>query len=154
MNTPLTYDDFRERIDIQDVLRDAGYHINRRDGLRWPSYVRVDSDGRRVHGDKFIVTANGKGCFHPPEMKVYSVVSFIVNHPDLFQEYRPGMNPHHLVNLVCNRLLNQPIDPSMRNIIEPDGSPGLSASRTISSPTFRSSTPRTCASLHRSSTAV
>ena len=119
MNTPLTYDDFRERIDIQDVLRDAGYHLNRRDGLRWPSYVRVDSDGHRVHGDKFIVTANGKGCFHPPEMKVYSVVSFIVNHPDLFQEYRPGMNPHHLVNLVCNRLLNQPIDPSMRNIIEP-----------------------------------
>lgn len=119
MNTPLTYDDFRERIDIQDVLRDAGYHLNRRDGLRWPSYVRVDSDGRRVHGDKFIATANGKGCFHPPEMKVYSVVSFIVNHPDLFQEYRPGMNPHHLVNLVCNRLLNQPIDPSMRNIIEP-----------------------------------
>lgn len=119
MNTPLTYDDFRERIDIQNVLRDAGYHLNRRDGLRWPSYVRVDSDGRRVHGDKFIVTANGKGCFHPPEMKVYSVVSFIVNHPDLFQEYRPGMNPHHLVNLVCNRLLNQPIDPSMRNIIEP-----------------------------------
>jgi len=119
MNTPLTYDDFRERIDIQDVLRDAGYHINRRDGLRWPSYVRVDSDGRRVHGDKFIVTANGKGCFHPPEMKVYSVVSFIVNHPDLFQDYRPGMNPHHLVNLVCNRLLNQPISPSMRNIIEP-----------------------------------
>lgn len=119
MNTPLTYDDFRERIDIQDVLRDAGYHLNRRDGLRWPSYVRVDSDGRRVHGDKFIVTANGKGCFHPPEMKVYSVVSFIFNHPDLFQEYRPGMNPHHLVNLVCNRLLNQPIDPSMRNIIEP-----------------------------------
>ena len=119
MNTPLTYDDFRERIDIQDVLRDAGYHLNRRDGLRWPSYVRVDSGGRRVHGDKFIVTTNGKGCFHPPEMKVYSVVSFIVNHPDLFQEYRPGMNPHHLVNLVCNRLLNQPIDPSMRNIIEP-----------------------------------
>ncbi len=119
MNTPLTYDDFRERIDIQDVLRDAGYHLNRRDGLRWPSYVRVDSDGHRVHGDKFIVTANGKGCFHPPEMKVYSVVSFIVNHPDLFQEYDPGINPHHLVNLVCNRLLNQPIDPSMRNIIEP-----------------------------------
>ena len=31
MNTPLTYDDFRERIDIQDVLRDAGYHLNRND---------------------------------------------------------------------------------------------------------------------------
>lgn len=87
---PLTYNDFRERIDIQDVLRDAGYHLNRRDGLRWPSYVRVGSDGRRVSGDKFIVTANGKGCFHPPEQKVYSVVSFIIHHPDLFQEYRPG----------------------------------------------------------------
>ena len=115
---PLTYNDFRERIDIQDVLRDAGYHLNRRDGLRWPSYVRVGSDGRRVSGDKFIVTANGKGCFHPPEQKVYSVVSFIIHHPDLFQEYRPGMNTHHLVNLVCNRLLNQPIDRSMHNIIE------------------------------------
>jgi hypothetical protein len=118
MNMPLTYNDFRERIDIQDVLRDAGYHLNRRDGLRWPSYVRVGSDGRRVSGDKFIVTANGKGCFHPPEQKVYSVVSFIIHHPDLFQEYRPGMNTHHLVNLVCNRLLNQPIDRSMHNIIE------------------------------------
>lgn len=115
---PLTYNDFRDRIDIQDVLRDAGYHLNRRDGLRWPSYVRVGSDGRRVSGDKFIVTANGKGCFHPPEQKVYSVVSFIIHHPDLFQEYRPGMNTHHLVNLVCNRLLNQPIDTSMRNIID------------------------------------
>ena len=77
---PLTYNDFRDRIDIQDVLRDAGYHLNRRDGLRWPSYVRVGSDGRRVSGDKFIVTANGKGCFHPPEQKVYSVVSFIIHH--------------------------------------------------------------------------
>ena len=119
MNMPLTYNDFRNRIDIQDVLRDAGYHLNRRDGLRWPSYVRVGSDGRRVSGDKFIVTANGKGCFHPPEQKVYSVVSFIIHHPDLFQEFRPGMNTHHLVNLVCNRLLNQPIDRSMHNIIEP-----------------------------------
>lgn len=52
--------------------------------------MRVGSDGRRVSGDKFIVTANGKGCFHPPEQKVYSVVSFIIHHPDLFQEYRPG----------------------------------------------------------------
>ena len=118
MTERLTYDDFRARLDIQDVLRDAGYHLNRRDGLRWPSYVRTDSDGRRVHGDKFIVTANGKGCFHPPEMRVYSVVSFIAEHPDLFREYHPGMNPHHLVNLVCNRLLNQPIHHDMRNIIE------------------------------------
>ncbi len=43
----LTYDDFLRRIDIQDVLKDAGYHLNRRDGLRYPSYVRLDGDGRR-----------------------------------------------------------------------------------------------------------
>ena len=32
---------------LQDVLIDAGYHLNRRDGLRYPSYVRLDSEGRR-----------------------------------------------------------------------------------------------------------
>ena len=44
----LTYDDFLRRLTIQDVLIDAGYRLNRRDGLRYPSYVRTDSDGRRV----------------------------------------------------------------------------------------------------------
>ena len=39
----LTYDDFLRRLNIQDVLIDAGYHLNRRDGLRYPSYVRLDS---------------------------------------------------------------------------------------------------------------
>ena len=34
----LTYDDFLRRLNIQDVLIDAGYHLNRRDGLRYPSY--------------------------------------------------------------------------------------------------------------------
>ena len=34
----LTYDDFLQRLNIQDVLIDAGYHLNRRDGLRYPSY--------------------------------------------------------------------------------------------------------------------
>lgn len=52
----LTYDDFLRRLDIQDVLIDAGYCQNRRDGLRYPSYVRIGSDGRRIRGDKFIVT--------------------------------------------------------------------------------------------------
>ena len=60
----LTYDDFLQRLNIQDVLIDAGYHLNRRDGLRYPSYVRLDSDGRRIRGDKFIVTQQGKCCFH------------------------------------------------------------------------------------------
>ena len=114
----LTYDDFKARIDIQDVLKDAGYHFYRHDGLRYPSYVRLDNDGHRVKGDKFIVTANGKCCFQPPQQKVYNVISFITEHPEFFSEYQPGMNPHHLVNLVCNRLLNHPIEYDMRNIIK------------------------------------
>jgi len=40
-----------------------GYHLNKRDGLRYPSYVRMDSEGRRIRGDKFIVMPNGKCCF-------------------------------------------------------------------------------------------
>ena len=36
----LTYDDYLRRLNIQDVLIDAGYRLNRRDGLRYPSYVR------------------------------------------------------------------------------------------------------------------
>ena len=119
MNSQLTYEDFKTRIDIQDVLKDAGYHFYRRDGVRYPSYVRLDSNGTRVKGDKFIVTANGKCCFQPPQQKVYNVISFITEHPDYFQEYYAGINPHHLVNLVCNRLLNNPIDYNMRHIIEP-----------------------------------
>ena len=59
----LTYEDYKRRLSIQELLVDAGYRLNRRDGLRYPSYVRIDSDGRRVRGDKFIVTANGFCCF-------------------------------------------------------------------------------------------
>ena len=63
----LTYDDFLRRLNIQDVLIDAGYHLNRRDGLRYPSYVRLDSEGRRIRNDKFIVTQQGKCCFKPQQ---------------------------------------------------------------------------------------
>ncbi len=119
LNNQLSYDDFKTRINIQDVLKDAGYHFYRRDGLRYPSYVRLDNNGARIKGDKFIVTANGKCCFQPPQQKVYNVISFITEHPDYFQEYHAGINPHHLVNLVCNRLLNNPIDYNMRHIAEP-----------------------------------
>lgn len=38
-NGDLTYDDFLQRLNIQDILIDAGYHLNKRDGLRYPSYV-------------------------------------------------------------------------------------------------------------------
>ena len=106
----LNYEDFKRRVNIQDLLIDAGYSLNKRDGLRYPSYVRLGSDGRRVRGDKFIVTGNGLCCFRPQAWKNYNIISFIKEHPHFFSEYTPGMNLDRLVNLVCNRLLNQPID--------------------------------------------
>ena len=115
----LTYDDFLRRIDIQDVLKDAGYHLNRRDGLRYPSYVRLDGDGRRIRGDKFIVTANGICCFQPPEQKRYNVISFIKEHPQYFSDYRVGMSPDRLVNLVCNRLLHHFTDARATRVLQP-----------------------------------
>ena len=65
----LTYEDYKRRLSIQELLVDAGYRLNRRDGLRYPSYVRIDSDGRRVRGDKFIVTGNGFCCFQHPNAR-------------------------------------------------------------------------------------
>ena len=106
--TELTYEDYKRRLSIQELLVDAGYKLNRRDGLRCPSYVRTDGDGRRVRGDKFIVTSNGFCCFRPPEHKNYNVISFIKEFPELFPEYTAGMSKDRLVNLVCRRLLNEP----------------------------------------------
>ena len=113
----LTYDDFKQRLSIQDVLVDAGYTLNRRDGLRYPSYVRLGSDGRRIHGDKFIVTANGQCCFQPPTQRNYNVIGFIKAHPEMFSDYTPGMDKDRLVNLVCNRLLNNPIEDREAKIV-------------------------------------
>lgn len=118
-NGELTYDDFLQRLTIQDVLIDAGYHLNKRDGLRYPSYIRTDSNGTRIRGDKFIVTANGKCCFQPPEQKLYNLISFIKAFPEKFAEHRSGVSPDRLVNLVCNRLLNQPIADRPLRIIQP-----------------------------------
>lgn len=115
----LTYDDFLRRLNIQDVLIDAGYHLNRRDGLRYPSYVRLDSDGRRIRNDKFIVTQQGKCCFKPQQQKVYNIISFIKEHPHFFAEHRAGVSPDRLVNLVCNRLLHHPIAERETRIIQP-----------------------------------
>ena len=115
----LTYDDFLQRLTIQDVLIDAGYHLNKRDGLRYPSYVRLDSEGRRIRGDKFIVTQNGQCCFHAQQQKVYNLISFIKEHPQFFSEYHAGMSGDRLVNLVCNRLLNHPIENRETRIIQP-----------------------------------
>ena len=106
----LTYEDYKSRLKMQDLLTDAGYAQNKRDGLRYPSYSRHDSMGRCVSGDKFVITPDGNYCFQPPVMKVYNVISFIKEHPDLFQDYTPGMDLNRLVNLVCSRLLNQPVE--------------------------------------------
>ena len=105
----LTQDDFLQRIDIRDVLLDAGYRQNRRFGLRLSSFIRTDSEGKRIRGDKFVITQHGKCCCQPPRQKEYNVVSFIKEHPALFAEYREGIDPNRLVNLVCSRLLNIPV---------------------------------------------
>lgn len=115
----LSYDDYLSRINIQELLRDAGYVHYRRDGTRYPTYVRLDSEGRRIRGDKFIVTANGKCCFHAPELKRYNVVSFIKSFPEMFREYSPELKPDRLVNLVCRRILNEPEPERTARIVDP-----------------------------------
>ena len=106
----LTYDDYLQRLTVMDVLHDAGYVRNRKDGMRYPSFVRLDEHGQRIRGDKFIVTQSGRCCFHPPVQKSYNVISLIKEFPDLFPEYTVGMNPDQLVNRVCCRLLNTPYE--------------------------------------------
>ena len=115
----LTYEDYKSRLSIQEVLQEAGYHLNRKDGLRYPSYVRLGSDGRRVSGDKFIVSGQGKCCFQPPERKNYNIISFIKEYPHLFADYRIGMSLDRLVNVVCHKLLNQPLEERQTRILDP-----------------------------------
>ena len=116
----LKYEDYLQRLGIQDVLKDAGYVRNRRDGMRYPSYVRLDDEGRRIRGDKFIVTQNDSCCFQPPVQKSYNIISFIKEHPDFFRDYTPGMNLDLLVNKVCCRLLNTTYDEKENRILEPE----------------------------------
>lgn len=70
----LTFEDYKQRVSIQDLLIDAGYTLNKRDGLRYPAYVHLDSNGKKIPGDKFVVTANGLCCFKPPVIDRKSVV--------------------------------------------------------------------------------
>ena len=80
MNEEQKFEDYRNRLNIRDVLTDAGYTLHKRDGLRYPAYVRLDNDGRRIRGDKFIVMPNKNCCFQPPTINLYSVTSFIYKH--------------------------------------------------------------------------
>ena len=115
-NKELTHNDFLQMLDIRDVLLDAGYHQNQRFGLHLPSFIRMDSEGRRIRGDKFVITKQGKCCTQPPRQREYNVVSFIKEHPLLFAEYRKGMDLDGLVDLVCSRLLNGPVVQSRQDI--------------------------------------
>ena len=115
----LTFDDYKNRISIQEVLKDAGYQFYRRDGLRWPCYIRLDDEGRRIRGDKFIVCGNDKACFQPPQTRRYNVISFIAEHPEMFPEGRGGKDPYAVVNEVCHRILNMPMEYRERHIQEP-----------------------------------
>ena len=115
----LTYDDYMQRLTVQDILKDAGYVRNRKDGMRYPSFVRLDEHGQRIRGDKFIVTHDGRGCFQPPVQKTYNIISLIKEHPDFFPEYEVGMNLDLLVNKVCCRLLNTTYEDKERELREP-----------------------------------
>lgn len=106
----MNYSDYISRLNVQDILAYAGYKLNRRDGLKYPCFVRIDENGRRVRGDKFIVTQQGKCCFHPPEIKSYNIISLIKNHPEMFPESASGINGDRLVNAVCRRILNMPVE--------------------------------------------
>ena len=119
MNEEQKFEDYRNRLNIRDVLTDAGYTLHKRDGLRYPAYVRLDNDGRRIRGDKFIVMPNKNCCFQPPTIKLYSVISFIWEHPNLFPEYNQGMKESALVHKVCQRLLNIPVEQRNQNVLAP-----------------------------------
>ena len=116
----LTYEDYMQRLTVQDILKDAGYVRNRKDGIRYPSFVRLDEHGQRIRGDKFIVTHSGKCCFQPPVQKSYNIISLIKEHPDFFPEYEVGMNLDKLVNKVCCRLLNTVYEENDRTVREPE----------------------------------
>lgn len=115
----MTFDDYIDRIKIQDVLSYAGYKLNRRDGIRYPSYVAVDDRGVRIRGDKFIVMPSSKTCFHPPQIGSYNIISLITNFSDKFPESANGLKGKQLVDAVCHNILCLPQDVKNENIIEP-----------------------------------
>ena len=119
MTDEQTFADYRSRLNIKDVLEDAGYTFYKRDGLRYPAYVRLGSDGKRISGYKYIVMPNKNCCFQPPTIKLYSVTSFIWEHPDLFKEYKYGMKESALVHKVCQRLLNIPVEHRSQDVHNP-----------------------------------
>ena len=102
------YDEYQSRISMHDLLTDAGYVLDRKKSTRRsPVYTKTDSSGERI-GERILVNPRYNTCCIPPVMQNYNVISFITNHPDKFNDYKPGMNPYLLVNEVCRRILNEP----------------------------------------------
>lgn len=113
-----SFTDYLAKVNIQEVLKVAGYHLNRKDGIRYPSYVRLDASGAKVSGDKFLVTRNGQCCFRPNEDKRYNVISFITSFPQMFPQYQPGMNQYYLVHQVCKNILGEPMETRAASIVD------------------------------------
>lgn len=113
-----SFSDYLQKINIQEVLKAAGYHLNRKDGIRYPSYIRLSADGTKVPGDKFIVTRNGQCCFRPNEDKRYNIISFITSHPEMFTQFQPGMNQYYLVHKVCTDIMGEPMEDREASIVD------------------------------------
>ena len=109
---------YLDRLNVQDILYYAGYRQNRRDGLRYPSFVRLDNDGRRIHGDKFICMPGGKTCFKPPTIKSYNIISLITSFPEFFQESATKKGAD-LVHAVCRSILNMPEEDRNTQVLQP-----------------------------------
>lgn len=106
MNTNSEFDLYIDKLNVQNILSYAGYKFIRKDGLKYPCFQKIDNDGRRVRGDKFIVTQGGKCCFQPPVMRSYNVISLIKEHPEMFPEGTQGLRGASLINAICRKLLN------------------------------------------------
>ena len=63
------YNDLLEGVKIEEVVVEGGYELKKGDGLGYGWYVKVESDGEGVRGEKFIVRGNGKWCFEGGEEK-------------------------------------------------------------------------------------
>lgn len=122
MNEDKSFAEYLQRLKIQDLLIDAGYQFYRKDGLRYPAYIRTDSEGKKIPGDKFLVNPRHNTCCKPPTLRSYNVISLIQNFPEMFPEYQSGKNPYLIVNEVCRRLLNMPPQERQSRIQEPSQS--------------------------------
>lgn len=107
------FDLYIDRLNVQDVLSYAGYKFIRKEGLKYPCFQRIDSDGRRVRGDKFLVSQGGKCCFQPPVIRSFNVISLINDHPEMFPESAGGMKGKELIDTICRKLLNMDLKPSI-----------------------------------------